>query len=60
VPDDKTWVPDWRSTRTGHRTGPEPPGQTRDLPVILWPFEVISRIEARVRGRLDRAGRLPL
>jgi hypothetical protein len=54
------WVPDWRITGNGHRAGPEPPVATRELPVILWPFELTGRLEARIRGRLDRTGRLPL
>lgn len=51
-----------RCARCGHRRGTRasPPRQTRELPVILWPFEIVSRIEARIRGWLARKGRLPL
>jgi hypothetical protein len=56
------WHPEKRCTRTAHRIATLGcvPRQTRELPVILWPFELSSRIEARIRGRLHRTGRLPL
>jgi len=55
------WVPDARCTACGHRTGNcsgDAPRQTRELPAILWPFEIAGRLEARIRGRLARKGRL--
>lgn len=57
-------LPDWRCTKRGcgHRVceadGTTPPRQTRELHPALWPFELISRAEARLRGRLARKGRL--
>jgi hypothetical protein len=55
------WNPDARCTGCGHRTVTchgDPPGQTRALPAILWPFEIGGRAEARLRGYLARKGRL--
>ncbi len=59
-PDSLRWRPDDRCTACTHRTGRDSRAarQTRELPVILWPFEVAGRIEARIRGRLARRGRL--
>jgi len=56
------WKPEPRCAGCGHRVMREgiPPRQTRELPAVLWPFEVAGRIEARIRGRLARTGRLPL
>ena len=57
------WTAAPRCTGCGHRQADAngtPPRQTRELPAVLWPFEVAGRIEARIRGRLARTGRLPL
>jgi hypothetical protein len=50
---DCAWQPEPRCTRTGHRIARDgvPPRQTRELPVLLWPFELAGRIEARLRQR---------
>jgi hypothetical protein len=47
------WQPEPRCTRTGHRVARDgvPPRQTRELPALLWPFEVAGRLEARLRRR---------
>ena len=49
------WAADARCTRCGHRTFTRwdgIPAPTRELPAILWPFELAARIEARLRGWL--------
>jgi hypothetical protein len=59
TPEEKVWLPEPRSTSTGHRiagTDGNPPQQTRELPWRLWPFELLSRVEARLRGRLRARG----
>jgi hypothetical protein len=50
-----------RCTWCGHRQPccGEPPAATRDLPPVLWPFELAGRAEAIVRGHLIRRGKLP-
>lgn len=50
---DCTWHPEPRCTRTRHRIARDgiPPRQTRELPVLLWPFELTARIEAWLRRR---------
>jgi hypothetical protein len=58
-----TAAPRCTGPHCGHRQAAapgQPPRQTRELPAVLWPFEIAGRIEARVRGWLARAGRLPL
>ena len=53
------WNPDARCTGCGHRTFTRwdgIPAATRELPVILWPFELAARAEARLRGLLARKG----
>jgi hypothetical protein len=55
------WNADARCTDCGHRTYTsfgEPVRNTRELPAILWPFELTARLEARIRGHLARRGRL--
>lgn len=57
------WNPAPRCAGCGHRQADSlnrPPARTRELPAVLWPFEIASRIEARLRGRLARRGKLPL
>jgi hypothetical protein len=53
---------DRRCTWCGHRrafTEADPePRQTRELPAVLWPFEIAGRIEAVLRGYLARKGKL--
>lgn len=50
-----------RCTQCGHRQPccGEPPEATRELPAVLWPFEISGRAEAVIRGHLIRKGRLP-
>lgn len=55
------WIPAPRCFGCGHRVpGPDEtaPRQTRELPAVLWPFELAARGEARLRGYLIRKGRL--
>ena len=62
------WTAAPRCTGCGHRQADAngtPPRQTREYlrSPWTWPltaFEVAGRIEARIRGRLARTGRLPL
>lgn len=57
------WTAAPRCTSCGHRQADaagRAPRQTRELPAVLWPFEIAGRIEARIRGRLSQKGRLPL
>jgi hypothetical protein len=60
--DGAVWAPERRCTVTSHRitTAAHTPHPARELPVILWPFEITARIEARLRGWLHLSGRLPL
>lgn len=55
------WEPEPRCTGCGHRVMHlgRAPRETRTLPAVLWPFEIAARIEALLRGRLTRSGRLP-
>lgn len=48
------WKPDTRCTGCGHRiaSSGNGPCRTRELPVLLWPFELAARIEARLRRKL--------
>jgi hypothetical protein len=61
------WHAEPRCTGCGHRVmheGARPAGTREFLrspwtwPLVL--FEITGRIEARIRGRLNRTGRLPL
>lgn len=56
------WHAEPRCTGCGHRVMREGvrPRQTSELPWVLWPFEIAGRIEAVVRGRLAKRGKLPL
>jgi hypothetical protein len=54
------WNPEPRCVRCGHRVPRDGarPRRTRDLPVVLWPFELAARAEAVIRGSLLRKGKL--
>ena len=50
------WQPAARDMRTGHRVSLAPgwrPVQTRRYPPWWWPFELVSRLQARMARHLS-------